>query len=120
MADHDLLELYMAADQTPYWNVTTTPGGATPQTMTGFSLAFVIRDSKPGGSLVVSKATGGSGITIGDGNGTNDRATVTLAETDIPTSWPEGKHYRGSLWRTDVDVPIWDGVVWLRRAADQP
>lgn len=117
MTDHEALELYMAADQAPYFDVTTTAGGATPQTMTNWDLAFVVRDGR--GNAVVAKTTG-SGITIGNGSGTDDRATVTITETDISEGWAEGRMYRGALWRTDTDVPLWDGVVHLRRAASQP
>lgn len=118
MADESTLELWMAADQTPYWDVKTTEGGATPQAMTGWSVAFVVR-RRSDNALVVSKATGGSGITIGDGVGTNDRATVTIGETDI-TGWTPGREYKGALWRTDTDVPLWAGPVWLREAAALP
>lgn len=116
MADESTLELWMAADQTPYWNVTTTEGGATPQAMTGWSLQFVIR-RRSDSALVVSKTTA-SGIAIGNGNGTDDRATVTIGETDI-TGWTPGREYEGALWRTDTDVPLWAGTVWLRKAAAQ-
>lgn len=114
MADESTLELWMASDATPYWDVTTTEGGSNPQTMTGWSLAFVIR-RRGDNALVVSKTTA-SGIAIGNGDGTDDRATVTIGETDI-TGWTEGRNYKGTLWRTDTDVVLWSGTVWLREAA---
>lgn len=116
MADEGTLELYMASDQTPYFDVKTTKGGATAQTMTGWSLLFVVR-RRSDNAVVVSKTTA-SGIAIGNGDGTDDRATVTLGETDI-VGWTEGREYKGALWRTDTDVPLWSGVVWLREAAPQ-
>jgi hypothetical protein len=122
MADDGILTLHMAADQAPYWLVTTTPGGSTPQTMTGWAFKFVIRrlvNGRPDQTatgLVFSTTT----VTLSNGNGTNDKATVTITDADI-TSWPPGRNYRGTLWRTDdgSDTPLWDGPVVLLEAAAQ-
>lgn len=113
MADHDLLDLYQEADQAPTFYVTTTEGGSTPQTMTGWTFKFVIRRTTDESSVFSTTSVATSSV-----NGTNDVATVTITETDI-TGWTPGTGYHGCLWRTDVDVPIWDGPVRLRRAASQ-
>lgn len=126
MADSGILTLYMASDQAPYWLVTTTPGGSTPQNMTGWALKFVVRAMKNGRpdqtatGLVMSATTGAGTISIGNGNGTGDKATVTIADTDI-TTWPPGRSYSGALWRTDdgSDTPLWAGPVVLLEAAAQ-
>ncbi len=119
MSDSGLLELTMATDAAPYWDVTTTPGGATYQNLTGYALQLVIR-RRSDDALVGSWATGGSGIAIGDGLGTGSRATVTIADTAI-VGWQEGTHYYGSLWRTDdgSDTEYWTGPVKLKKAAAQ-
>lgn len=127
MADHGILTLAIASDQAPYWDVTTTPGGSTYQDMTGWAMQFVIRRAQPNGrpdqtaaGLVISKSTGGGGITIGNGLGTGSRATVTITDADI-TKWPPGDKYLGALWRTDDgnDLTVWDGPVTLLEAAAQ-
>lgn len=126
MADNDTLTLYIASDQAPYFEVTTTPRGSTPQTMTGWALKFVIRAVRNGRpvqdatGLVMSATTGGGTISIGDGNGTGSKATVTITDADI-VNWPPGRSYSGSLWRTDdgSDTPLWAGPVVLLEAAAQ-
>lgn len=126
MADSGTLTLHMASDQAPYWLVTTTPGGTTPQNMTGWALKFVIRAMKNGRpdqtatGLVMSATTGGGTITVGNGASTGDKATVTITDTDI-TTWPPSRNYVGALWRTDdgSDTPLWAGPVVLLEAAAQ-
>lgn len=107
--------LWADTDQVVQIDVTTTDGGATPQTMTGWTLEFVVRRASDE-ALVVSKTTA-SGISIGNGSGTNDRATVTIADTDIATL--PGRNYHGGLWRTDSGSanPLWEGPVQIKRAA---
>ena len=119
MSDSGTLELTMAADQAPYWEVTTTPGGSTPQAMSGWAMQLVIRRITDD-SLVVSKTTGSSQISIGAGSGASSRATATITDADI-VGWQEGRHYYGSLWRTDdgSDTDVWTGPVWLKKAAAQ-
>lgn len=87
------------------------------QAMSGWTLAYVWRDER--GNVVVSKATGGSGITVGNGSGTNDRATVTIDRTD--TISLQGR-YRWALWRTDGtdDDLLAEGTVVVPAVADQP
>lgn len=88
------------------------------QNMGGWSLAYVWRDSN--GYPVLSKATGGSGVTIGNGTGTNDRATVSIDRTD--TSGLRGTKYDWALWRTDGtdDDVLAEGTLILSQVADQP
>jgi len=113
--DSGILKLPMASDLAPYWDVTTTPGGATYQDMTGWAMQFVIRRTSDD-ALVFSTTT----ISIGDGLGTGSRATVTIADTDI-VGWPAGTGYYASLWRTDngSDTPVWTGPVTLIKTSTQ-
>lgn len=99
-----------------HWvNVTDENGAA--QNMTGWSLAYVWRDVR--GAIVFSKATGGSGITIGNGAGTNDRATTAIDAAD--TQGLAGE-YSWALWRTDStnDDPLAVGTVYVSPIAAQP
>ena len=122
MADDGTLTIHMTADQEPYFDVYTTPAHTTTQNMTGYALKFVIRRTVNGRpdqtatGLVFSTTS----VTLSNGNGTNDKATVTITDADI-TSWTPGRNYRGALWRTDdgSDTPIWDGPVVLLEAAAQ-
>jgi hypothetical protein len=118
MAETGSLTIYRTADQTIRIDVVTETGGSTPQTMTGWALAFVIRRSSDD-ALVCSKTTG-AGITIGNGSGTDDRATVVLGDTDV--THHAGRDYYGALWRTDDgnDTPLWAGHVTILAAAPQP
>lgn len=89
-----------------------------PQTMTGWSLSYVWRVQVTG-ELAFSKATGGSGITIGNGSGTDDRATVTIDRADTVNL--EGTVYDWALWRTDGtdDDLLAGGTLVLAQLADQ-
>lgn len=117
MATESVLTIYRASDHTVRVDVVTVDGGATPQTMTGWALGFVVR---LGANLVLSKATSGSGITIGNGNGTDDRATVAIADTDT-AGWVAGRDYSWALWRTDdgSDTPLAYGPCRLVSVAAQ-
>lgn len=78
--------------------------GATAQAMTGWTLEWKLLTGK-GGSELISKSTGGSGIAIGNGDGTDDRATITIEASD--TSDLVINHltqYYHELWRTDTDL----------------
>lgn len=116
MAVETAIELFIAADQVI--QVDVVDSAAAVQVMTGWALAAVVRSTD--GTLVVGKATGGSGITIGNGDGTGDRATITLTDTDL-TGWPPGRAYEWALWRTDAgtDVPLAYGQCTLKRVAAQ-
>lgn len=117
MAETSALTIYASADQTIRIDVVTETGGTTPQAMTGWALKFVVRRS--GDQALVCSKTTGSGISIGNGSGTDDRATITLADDDV--THPPGRNYVGALWRTDDgnDTPLWDGPVTIRQAAAQ-
>ena len=118
MAVETAIELFIAADQVLRVDVTDGAATPAPQTMTGWALAAVVRSTD--GALVVNTSTGGNGITIGDGSGTNDRATITLTDTDM-TGWPPGRAYEWALWRTDAgtDIPLAYGQCTLKRVAAQ-
>lgn len=118
MATTSRLTLYRASDWTVQIDVVTEDGGSTPQDMTGYALAFVIR-RRTDGALVCSKTTS-AGITIGNGAGTGDRATITITDADILHQ--PGTNYYGALWRTDEgsDTPYWAGPVTIAQAAPQP
>ncbi len=66
--------------------------------MTGWALTWELQDS-PADSPHFSK-TVGSGISIGNGSGTDDRATITVADTDTESLEP-GLYYH-QLRRTDA------------------
>lgn len=94
------------------------------QNMTGWSLAAVLRAGDidangMNGAAKVSLATGGSGITIGNGSGTNDRASLAFAYADTKDLAPGT--YNITLWRTDGenDDPLWVGNVVLTPATRQ-
>lgn len=117
MATKSTLELFQLADASLRIDVKTTDGGSTAQTMTGWALAFHVKRTTD--DAVVCSYTTASGITIGDGVGTNDRATVTVVDTDV-TAAPGTKYY-WSLWRTDAgsDVPLAYGPCVIVKVAPQ-
>jgi hypothetical protein len=100
------------------WRVDVLDSTGAAQNMTGWSLAFVIRDAQ--GAEKLSKTTGGGTISIGNGSGTGDRATVTLVNADTQNLQPG--RYEWALWRTDStnDDPLAFGEIVLARAARQP
>jgi len=71
---------------------------STAQTMTGWALAWELKPS-PGEAAGISKTTV-SGIAIGNGSGTDDRATITIADDDTEALEP-GVYYH-QLRRTDA------------------
>ena len=81
--------------------------------LTGYALQFVLR--RPNATEtdipLLSKTTGGGGITIGDGSGTDDRASIAIARADhldIGPGWAEW-----ALWRTDTNRVLASGRVFL-------
>ncbi len=72
---------------------------STPQTLTGWALAYEIKAS-PGEAALISKTTGGGEIAFSNGSGTNDRATITIDDDDTEALEP-GKYYH-QLRRTDA------------------
>ena len=111
MVDSQVLELYIGADQAPYWDIYTTPAHTADQTMTGWSTQLEIRRVTDD-SIVLAK-TG----TVGNGNSTDTRVTIAIAAADI--TFPEGRNYYGSLWRTGsgTKYPLWSGPVRLIKPA---
>ena len=79
--------------------------GVTPQNMAGWSLAWEL---KPLPSTAVASAniskTVGSGITIGDGSATDDRATITIDDDD--TEGLDAGVYYHQLRRTDAGAEV--------------
>ena len=88
-----------------------------PQSMAGWSLAYVWRNAVD--RLVLNKATGGGGVVIGNGTAANDRAVVTIDAADTDGFAGE---YEAALWRTDTtnDDPLWVGTVVVTKVARQP
>ena len=111
MVDSQVLELYIGADQAPYWDIYTTPAHTADQTMTGWSTQLEIR--RTDGDAVILAKTG----SIGNGNSTDTRVTVSIAAADITAK--EGRNYYGSLWRTGsgTKYPLWSGPVILKKPA---
>lgn len=77
---------------------TVTDADANPQTMTGWALEFVVRSQVGAGTALLTKTTGGGTIALSNGDGTDDRATVTLTDTD--TLALGAGDYRYALRRT--------------------
>lgn len=104
-----------AVHQHPVEVVDTTTGA--PENMTGWELAYVLRTLAD--VLVFSKTEAG-GIVIGNGAGTNSKATITWARADTQTAL-EGWH-NWSIWRVDdpSDQPLAYGRIYLTKAAAQP
>ena len=117
MATESIMLLYGNADQVREIDVVTVDGGSTPQTMTGWALTFVVR---LGDVLMLSKTTV-SGITIGNGSGTDDRATIDIEDTDTE-SWTPGQRYRWALWRSDTgnETPLAHGRLAIIDVAALP
>lgn len=120
MARTSDIELYLATDTNLRIDV---DDGTSPQNMTGWALAFILRPRTVPGTgtpATVSKTTS-SGITIGNGTATGDRATVALADSDLPATLTPGRGYHAALWRTDdgSDTPLWHGTVTLKAVAQQ-
>lgn len=65
------------AGETKQLQFSVTDSADSPQTMTGWTLEFVIRTQVGATTALLTKTTA-SGIAIANGAGTNDRATVTL------------------------------------------
>ncbi len=93
-ADEDF---FIGADQPIEIDVKQSDG-STPQAMTGWALTWELKDS-PADTAHFSKTVGG-GISIGNGSGTDDRATITVADTDTEPLEP-GLYYH-QLRRTDA------------------
>ena len=77
----------------------------TPQNMAGWGLTWEMKalPSTPSASAVITK-TVGSGIAIGNGSATDDRATVTIDDDDTEGLTP-GVYYH-QLRRTDAGTEV--------------
>lgn len=111
MADSALLELYIGADQAPYWDIYTTPAHTANQPCTGWTTQLEIRRSSDDAVVLANSGS------VGDGLSTDTRVTVTIAAADITAR--EGRNYYGTLWRTGsgTKYPLWSGPVLLIKPA---
>lgn len=91
---------FKGEDRTLQFDVVNAAGS--PQTMTGWALTYELKASQTATTALISK-TAGSGIAIGDGDGTDDRATVSIASGDYGSvSFAhEKKTFYHRLYRTD-------------------
>lgn len=94
---------FIGEDRTFVYAVTDSAGAA--QNMTGWSLTWELLDRR-GGTVVLTKSTSGSGITLGNGAGTNDYATVTIADTDTEALTGGPGTYHTVLRRTDAGSEV--------------
>ena len=94
--------LYIGEDRTI--NVDVNQSDGTPQPMTGWALTWELTD-RAGGTVLLTK-TVGSGITIGNGDGTDDRAAITLADGDTEGLTDGAGIYYYYLRRTDGDSEV--------------
>ena len=53
-----------------------------PQTMTGWALEFVVRSTAGATTALLTKTIAGGAIVLSNGDGTDDRATVTITDDD--------------------------------------
>jgi len=74
--------------------------GSTAQSMTGWALSWFLMD-KPEGTALATLTTA-SEITIGNGDGTDDRAAITVADTVTEALTDSSALYWHELWRTDA------------------
>lgn len=88
--------IFVGEDRSLAWNVTQSDD-TTPQPMTGWTLTFEVLD-KRGGTVALTKS-----VTVQNGNGTDDQALVSLADTDTEpaTGLGDGKFYY-QVRRTDA------------------
>ncbi len=76
---------------------------STPQAMTGWALTWELMDSADG-PVLLTKTTALSEITISTGADTNDRATITVLDTDTEGIGPGWYYHR--LRRTDAGLEL--------------
>ncbi len=70
-----------------------------PVDVSGYAMRWVL-ETLPSTTDVLSKVYPGADISVSNGDGTNDRVTVTIAAAD--TSGLPADTYRKALWRTDA------------------
>ncbi len=81
-------------DQSLYWDVVQSDG-TTPQPMTGWTLRWRLF-TKKNGTVLITKVP-----SIGNGDGTDDRATISVVAADYSPSVLIEKNYYYVLDRTD-------------------
>lgn len=88
-----------------------------PQNMTGWTLDWVLRRATGSADTVLQASDAEVTITISNGDGTNDRATIAVARAG--TSGLAPGTYAHALRRTDTnsDTVLAAGTVVLQRAA---
>ena len=91
---------FIGEDKTVTIDVTDSAGAV--QSMTAWALTWELKRSSSSAALI--SKTVGSGIAIGNGAGTDDRATVTIADTDTEALEP-GTYYH-HLRRTDAGSEV--------------
>ena len=104
--------VFIGTDKTLQFDVNQVDG-TTAQVMTGWALTWELR-TEEGGKVLVTKAVG-TGITISNGDGTDDRASIVLADTDTEGLQPQV--YYHALRRTDAgseDVIVFGDFHLLR------
>lgn len=77
-----------------------TDAAGAPQNMTGWALEFILR-ALDDGEQVLKKTTALGQVVIGNGAGTNDRATVAITRADTLNVVPGVYAY--ALWRTSTN-----------------
>ena len=85
-------------DKTIVFDIVDSAGTA--QTMTGWALEWIVRKTVDAPSATLTKTTGAAQVAISNGDGTDDRATVTVTDTDT-VDLPAGR-YQHALRRTDA------------------
>ena len=99
----DSEDWFLGEDKTLEFEIYNASG--TIQDVTGWSLAWYVRTMGDSDKKILTKATGGSGVTItgsynSDPDTNTQRVGVAVADTDIENFQP-GK-YQHALWRTDA------------------
>ena len=84
---------FKGTDKTIYWDVVDSANAA--QVMTGWTLSWKMYPANGSGNALLTKTPA-----ISNGDGTDDRATVTIADTDT-SALPAG-NYLYELLRTDA------------------
>lgn len=91
-------EFFKATDTSIEINVKQSDG-STAQSMTGWALKWVLKRSQYASTALLTKTTGGSGITTDDEDGTDDQAVIDIDKAD--TSSLTAKTLWHELYRTD-------------------
>lgn len=108
--------IWIGTDQPIQINVTQTDE-TTPQAMTGWALTWELK-ARPGSTTVLITKTVGSGITIQNGDGTNDQAEIQIDDVDTePAAFPTGPgEYYHFLRRTDsgLEKILSEGTVVIK------